>query len=319
MTGSVRFFFRWVFLGVILRLLHLKQYERFLPEKKARFFIHPGWHQLLPDGWFILIDTGLVVSILANLMRPSKTRMAFVTFFIFADYVTFPGRMMNHYTLLLFVLGIHWVWFLFSADSIVDNSLLRRSLFSLMGMGFFCAAVHKLNDGYLDVEATSNVCVKIIDKLAWIFQWKFSPPHWLLTGMAIFSIVFELAVLPLVLIGFSKFPKWIALSCLLFVFVLVLLKSVPDYTWVAACFVPLLFSDSDWAIIAKNLFRPSLRLMISVGSCLSLIFIFLSYLGIKVFLFIPVGIIFGVLINGVGTYASNFAPVSRKDMSHAIS
>jgi hypothetical protein len=311
MTGAAKFFFQWVFLGVILRLLHLKQYERFLTDKKARFFIHPGWHQLLPDGWFFLVDAGLVFSILFNLINPSKKSMALVTLFIFADYFTFPGRMMNHYTLLLFVLGIYWVWFLFDKEPIGDNTRVRKSLFGLLGMGFFCAAIHKLNHGYLDVETTSNVCVKIFQKLGWIFGVNMSPPRWVLRSMAIFSIGFELLVLPLALLGFNKFPKAIAISCLVFIFALVLLKSVPDYTWIASCFMPLLFTDCQWVRINRNMKNIRSPLFILLIGFLILEVGFVGYLGVKVLLFFPVGILCGSLIYGICT-ESRAVHIKRK-------
>jgi hypothetical protein len=130
-------------------------------------------------------------------------------------------------------------------------------------------------------------------------------------SMAIFSIGFELLVLPLAFLGFNKFPKAIAISCLVFIFALVLLKSVPDYTWIASCFMPLLFTDCQWVRINRNMKNIRSPLFILLIGFLILEVGFVGYLGVKVLLFFPVGILCGSLIYGICT-ESRAVHIKRK-------
>lgn len=304
MSPCIQFFNRWVYLGILIHMIHLRTFERFMPSRNAKYFIHPGWHQFLPNEWFLFLEIGLVSAIILNVIKSTKMKLLTISILIILDYFTFPFRIMNHYTLLLFIIINQGVWFAFEAKrgetlAYPASEACKKSNLAILGVAFFCAGLHKLNSSYLDPTHQLNA-------VFWMFK-EFLPVLGLQTNfsgkvlmiLSIISILIELSFIFLILFKTEKSESYIVLTLLLFLFFLLIAKRIPDYTWIAACFSPLFFSEKKWQQIEKNLITSWKSLLRWIGVSLGISLLFFRHLGIKMLLFVPVVLFFCCLLKAV--------------------
>jgi len=299
-SPCVRFFNRWVYLGVAIHILHLRTFERFIPGLNSKYFVFPGWHQFLPNSWFAFTQLSLMILILWNLFYPTQRKSYFLTVLIILDYLTFPMRIMNHYTLLVFVLLNQLIWFSFERTNLSGYCDAFKKTSSLMlGIAFFCAGFHKMNAAYLNPADENNTVVLLFRHLALILNLQYTAPAGLIQTVAIISIVIEMSFFFFLLFKTEKNESLISLLFLLFILFLVLVKRIPDYTWIASCFTSLFFNEEKWQRVRGGLVSSKSNLYFITAFVVLLSWVFLRHLGIKMLLFLPVLTLICVLMNGI--------------------
>ncbi|NBX75173.1 MAG: hypothetical protein EBQ92_01300 [Proteobacteria bacterium] len=226
-----------------------------------------------------------------------------VSVLVVFDYLTFPFRIMNHYTLLLFILLNQGVWFSHQLkgedlDDAISHSCKKFNLL-ILGVAFLCAGLHKVNSGYLDPIYPSNTVVRLFKEFFPVLGLQSTVPEAPIRIFSVTSIVIEVSFIFLILFKREKNESYIVLILLLFLSFLLLVKRIPDYTWIASCFSPLFFSEKKWQRIEKDFIPSGLSLLWFIAVSLGISILFFRHLEVKMLLYIPVVLFFCCLINAV--------------------
>ena len=250
------------FIGHTLQLLN--EDEPFRAESWARAAITPGWHLFLPAWVPAIVALGLLVSVVALAMRPSRASFFAVAGFYLLHYLTYPWRIRNHMTTMLgglVVVSLVWLAARWLGALVPGRTSARRvdgmavrGLAWVITVQYFFAGLHKMNPGFLDSSPTGLSPAVEGATNFWIYGDLGSvPPSWVLVVATIGTVAIELVVPSVARLVPRLAMLMIAVLCLFHV-PHVAVMNVSDYPMIASAFYPALLSH-----------RAALRVMRHLG------------------------------------------------------
>jgi hypothetical protein len=208
----------------------------------------PGAARLALALFFIATFAQLVCSVLA-LLRPTAMLLWICTLGLMLEAVVMPIAMPNHVALMLAALSFQAVMLLWRED----EPETVRGLTAILIAGYACAAVHKMNHGFVDV-------------LDGVLGHRL--PRVLVILLALGAVGIELAV-PVLALWSRRARPALLLLLLALHFPMNSTLGAVDYPWIATSFYPLFFRAEEWAQIEAELARGQRsQLLAAVGSVL---------------------------------------------------
>ena len=208
----------------------------------------PGAARLALALFFVATLTQLVCSVLA-LLRPTAVLLWLCTLGLLLEALVMPIAMPNHVTLMLAALSFQAVMLLWRED----EPETVRGLTAILIAGYACAAVHKMNHGFVDV-------------LGGVLGHRL--PRALVLLLAIGAMGIELTV-PVLALWSRRARPALLLLLLALHFPMNSTLGAVDYPWIATSFYPLFFGAEEWAQIEAELVRwQGPQLLAALGSVL---------------------------------------------------
>jgi hypothetical protein len=219
-------------------------------EFRASFevFGTPGAARLALVLFFMATLAQLVCSVLA-LLRPTRVLLWLCTLGLMLEAVVMPIAMPNHVALMLAALTFQAVMLLWRKD----EPETVRGLTAILIAGYACAALHKMNHGFLDV--LDGVLGQRL-------------PRVLVVVLGLGAVGVELGV-PLLALCSRRARPALLLLLLALHFPMNSTLGAIDYPWIATSFYPLFFLAEEWAQIERELARwQRSQLLAAAGSVL---------------------------------------------------
>lgn len=213
--------------------------------------LRPFWSQDFRDAFLVFGRPGAVRFALAcfglataaqlvasaqALLRPSRQLLWICTFGLMLEALVMPIAIPNHVALMLAALGFQALMLLWRND----EAETVRGLCAISITGYGCAALHKMNGGF----------VTVLDGVL-----GHRLPHALVVALALGAIAVELSV-PLLAFSSARARPIAILVLLALHFPMNSTLGAVDYPWIATSFYPLFFSAQEWALIEAELGRP---------------------------------------------------------------
>ena len=231
-----------------------------------RYWITPGWHLHLPPAVPIALAGLLVLAVVAVAVRRDRASMLALFAAYAAHYFTYPFRIRNHMTTMLFGLGVlALVWGVARASGALRepdprartvDRMAARGLAAVITVQYLFAGLHKLNPVFTDASVDSpSVAIQGLTTF-WIYGDLGSvPPAWARGLAAWGSIAIELTAAPIAWLA-PRFAFGAVLVLLAFNVPIVSALDIADYPMIASAFFPALLTRAQWRLLAPQL-RPS--------------------------------------------------------------
>lgn len=235
-----------------------------------RYWVTPGWHLYLSP--YVPAAIAVALAFAALITSATRRRAAFMVLLAIylAHYLTYPYRIRNHMSTMLFGLGVvGLVWTVARAQGALVvragapthawrvDRWAANGLASVLVVQYFFAGLHKLNPAFVDPSLEGpSVAIRGLSTF-WIYgDLGSEPPHWIRVAATWGSIAIETCV-PLIAWRVRRLSYLGVLLLMAFNVPIIAALDIPDYPLIASAFFPALLSRGQWRLLRRHL-GPSL-------------------------------------------------------------
>lgn len=221
-----------------------------------RYWNTPGWHLLLPPWVPYSIAGLLAAAVIGMAIRRRRAWMAAVIGLYVAHYLTWPFRIRNHMSHMLFtLLAVGGVWLL-GRRSIKTDRIAVSGIAAVLCVTYFFAALHKTNAAFLSLDPATSSAVEGLTTF-WIYGDLGSQPPRLAMAVAVYGTVLIEALAPLVAWRAPKLRVPAVLVLFAFHFPHVAVMNVADYPMIASVSYVALFGPGHFRLVLRHARRPN--------------------------------------------------------------
>lgn len=233
-------------------------------EARERYWTTPGWHLFVPPWVVVALAVAVVVAAAGVAARRSRPWCLALAVAYAAHYLTYPFRIRNHMTLVLFALGVQSaVWLVGALAGAADlrgrgerartvDRFAATGVAVVLVVTYASAALHKVNADFLALDpARSDAAAGVTAFLRSGGLAGARVPAWVLR-LATWGTVAVEAALPVVAWRAARWRSPAVLGLMAFHVPHVAAMGVADYPMLASALYPALFSPGHWRRVARS-------------------------------------------------------------------
>jgi hypothetical protein len=220
-----------------------------------RYWNTPGWHLWLPPWVPYGIAAGLGVAVIGLAIRRRRAWMVAVIVLYVGHYLSWPFRIRNHMSHMLFtLLALGGVWLL-GRRSIKTDRTAVNGIAAVLCVTYFFAALHKTNDHFLSFDPALSSAVEGLTAFH-IYGDLGSQPSRPAIALAVYGTVLIEALAPVIAWRVHKLRVPAILVLFAFHFPHVAVMNVADYPMIASISYVALFSPAHVRLVLRHA-RPN--------------------------------------------------------------
>ncbi len=242
------------FLGHALQIA--SEDELWEAASRARYWHTPGWHLALPEAMPYAILLGLYAAVIGLAFQRSRPWMGAVLALFVLHYLSWPFRIRNHMSHMLFsALAVGGVWLL-GRRSIKTDRLAVDGLALVLVITYAFAALHKTNTYFLSVDPALSSAVDGLTTFFIYGDLGSQPPRWAIAVATYGTVAIE-ALAPILAWRVRRLRVPMVLVLLAFHFPHVAVMNVADYPMIASMSYVALFSPAHFRLVLRHARRPN--------------------------------------------------------------